>query len=145
MAWSARYGSALVSQANNHGTIFRMKKEKVALTLRLAEPGDAHAIAEMSRDYIESGLGWRYDPAHVLRAMRRRESAVLVACGRQTYVARERFRAELAAGERGEQGRRRARFPDRHFCPRTGGCQESGRGPGARSMRIMRIAASRPL
>jgi ribosomal protein S18 acetylase RimI-like enzyme len=77
-------------QANNHGTIFRMKKEKIALTLRLAETGDAHAIAEMSRDYIESGLGWRYDPAHVLRAMRRRESAVLVACGRQTYVARER-------------------------------------------------------
>ena len=67
-----------------------MKKEKVALTLRLAEPGDAHAIAEMSRDYIESGLGWRYDPAHVLRAMRRRETAVLVASGRQTYVARER-------------------------------------------------------
>lgn len=67
-----------------------MKKEKLALTLRLAEPGDAHAIAEMSRDYIESGLGWRYDPAHVLRAMRRRETAVLVASGRQTYVARER-------------------------------------------------------
>jgi ribosomal-protein-alanine N-acetyltransferase len=67
-----------------------MKKEKVALTLRLAEAGDAHAIAEMSRDYIESGLGWRYDPAHVLRAMRRRETAVLVASGRQTYVARER-------------------------------------------------------
>src|SRR5258705_9042595 len=67
-----------------------MKKEKVALTLRLAETGDAHAIAEMSRDYIESGLGWRYDPAHVLRAMRRRETAVLVAAGRQTYVARDR-------------------------------------------------------
>jgi ribosomal-protein-alanine N-acetyltransferase len=67
-----------------------MKKEKIALTLRLAEPGDAHAIAEMSRDYIESGLGWRYDPAHVLRAMRRRETAVLVAAGRQTYVARDR-------------------------------------------------------
>ena len=67
-----------------------MRKEKIALTLRLAEPGDAHAIAEMSRDYIESGLGWRYDPAHVLRAMRRRETAVLVAAGRQTYVARDR-------------------------------------------------------
>jgi ribosomal-protein-alanine N-acetyltransferase len=67
-----------------------VKKEKIALTLRLAETGDAHAIAEMSRDYVESGLGWRYDPAHVLRAMRRRETAVLVASGRQTYVARER-------------------------------------------------------
>ena len=67
-----------------------MKKEKLALTVRIAEPGDAHAIAEMSRDHIESGLGWRYDPAHVLRAMRRRETVVLAATGRQTYVARER-------------------------------------------------------
>ncbi len=67
-----------------------MKKEQLALTVRIAEPGDAHAIAEMSRDYIESGLGWRYDPAHVLRAMRRRETVVLAATGRQTYVARDR-------------------------------------------------------
>ena len=67
-----------------------MKKEQLALTVRIAEPGDAHAIAEMSRDHIESGLGWRYDPAHVLRAMRRRETVVLAATGRQTYVARDR-------------------------------------------------------
>ena len=64
-----------------------MKKEKVSVTIRIAEPGDARAIAEMSRDHIESGLGWRYDPAHVLRAMRRRETVVLAASGRPTYVA----------------------------------------------------------
>ena len=64
-----------------------MKKEKVSVTIRIAEPGDARAIAEMSRDYIESGLGWRYDPAHILRAMRRRESVVLAASERPTYVA----------------------------------------------------------
>ena len=58
-----------------------------SLTVRIAEPGDAHAIAEMSRDHIESGLGWRYDPAHVLRAMRRRETVVLAASGRPAYVA----------------------------------------------------------
>ena len=67
-----------------------MKKETTAVTLRLAEAGDARAIAEMSRDYIESGLGWRYDPAHIQRAMRRRETVVLAASERQTYVARER-------------------------------------------------------
>ena len=55
-----------------------MKKEKTALTIRLAEPGDARAIAEMSRDFIESGLGWRYDAASIQRAMKRRETAVIV-------------------------------------------------------------------
>jgi ribosomal protein S18 acetylase RimI-like enzyme len=74
----------------NHGTIVRVKKEQAASTIRIAESGDARAIAEMSRDFIESGLGWRYDPASIQRAMRRRETAVLVAAERQTYVARER-------------------------------------------------------
>ena len=91
MAWSAQSGSgkpsAPVPPPNNHGTIFGVKKEKLSVTIRVAEPGDARAIAEMSRDYIESGLGWRYDPAHILRAMRRRESVVLAASGRPTYVA----------------------------------------------------------
>lgn len=59
---------------------------EAAATIRIAEPRDAHAIAEMSRDHIESGLGWRYDAARVLRAMRRRETAVLAA---RAAVARE--------------------------------------------------------
>jgi ribosomal protein S18 acetylase RimI-like enzyme len=67
-----------------------VKKEKTALTIRLAEPGDARAIAEMSRDFIESGLGWRYDAASIQRAMKRRETAVIVASERQTYVAGEK-------------------------------------------------------
>jgi len=67
-----------------------MKKDVAAVTLRLAEPGDARAIAEMSRDFVESGLGWRYDPDHIQRVLRRRETVVLVAAERQTYVARER-------------------------------------------------------
>jgi hypothetical protein len=41
-----------------------------AITIRPAEPRDAQAIAAMSRDFIESGLGWKYDAARVLRAMR---------------------------------------------------------------------------
>jgi ribosomal-protein-alanine N-acetyltransferase len=67
-----------------------VKKEKTALTIRLAEAGDARAIAEMSRDFIESGLGWRYDANSIQRAMRRRETTVLVASERQTYVASDR-------------------------------------------------------
>ena len=51
-----------------------------AITIRPAEPRDAQAIAAMSRDFIESGLGWKYDAARVLRAMRDRETLAAVAC-----------------------------------------------------------------
>ena len=51
-----------------------------AITIRLAEPRDAQAIAMMSRDFIESGLGWKYDAARVLRAIRDRETLAVVAC-----------------------------------------------------------------
>jgi ribosomal-protein-alanine N-acetyltransferase len=51
-----------------------------AITIRPAEPRDAQAISAMSRDFIESGLGWKYDAARVLRAMRDRETLAVVAC-----------------------------------------------------------------
>ena len=51
-----------------------------AITIRLAEPRDAQAIAMMSRDFIESGLGWKYDAPRVMRAIRDRETVALVAC-----------------------------------------------------------------
>ena len=63
---------------------------KDRLVIRLAEPGDAPAIAAMSRDHIESGLGWRYDPPRILRALRHKDTVVLAATERNTYVARER-------------------------------------------------------
>lgn len=53
-----------------------------AITVRLAQPRDAHAIALMSRDLVESGLGWKYDAAHVLRAMRNPDTLAPVACDR---------------------------------------------------------------
>jgi ribosomal protein S18 acetylase RimI-like enzyme len=62
-----------------------------AITIRPAEPRDAQAIATMSRDFIESGLGWKYDAARVLRAMRERETLAVVACES----------AKAAAGARG--------------------------------------------
>src|SRR5438445_6044088 len=51
-----------------------------AITIRLAEPRDAQAIGLMSRDFIEAGLGWKYDAARVLRAIRDRETLAVVAC-----------------------------------------------------------------
>jgi len=52
-----------------------------AIAIRLAEPRDAQAIAVMSRDFIEAGLGWKYDAARVLRAIRDRDTLAVVACG----------------------------------------------------------------
>src|SRR2546426_3892912 len=51
-----------------------------AITIRIAEPRDAQPIALMSRDFIEAGLGWKYDAARVLRAIRDRETLAAVAC-----------------------------------------------------------------
>jgi len=34
----------------------------------------------MSRDFIEAGLGWKYDAARVMRAIRDRETLAAVAC-----------------------------------------------------------------
>jgi len=38
--------------------------------IRLALPGDARAIAEMSRDFIEHGLGWSWTMDRVLHSLR---------------------------------------------------------------------------
>lgn len=51
-----------------------------AITIRLAEPRDVQAIALMSRDFIEAGLGWKYDGPRVLRAIRDRDTLAVVAC-----------------------------------------------------------------
>jgi [ribosomal protein S18]-alanine N-acetyltransferase len=50
-----------------------------AISVRIAEPRDAQAIAMMSRDFIEAGLGWKYDAARVMRAIRDRETLAVVA------------------------------------------------------------------
>lgn len=36
----------------------------------LAGPADARGIAEMSRDYVEYGLGWSWTPSRVMKAIR---------------------------------------------------------------------------
>ena len=44
-----------------------------AISLRLAQVPDAHAISAMSRDLIERGLGWKYDAPKVARLIADRE------------------------------------------------------------------------
>lgn len=52
------------------------------ITLRLALPADARQIALMSRDLIEAGLGWSWNPARVEGALRQRDTLTVVACDR---------------------------------------------------------------
>jgi ribosomal protein S18 acetylase RimI-like enzyme len=47
--------------------------------IRIARPSDAQAIAEMSRDLIEHGLGWRWTPSRIRAALQDREINVAVA------------------------------------------------------------------
>lgn len=62
-------------------------------SVRLATPADAAAIARMSRDQIEHGLGWSWTEARIERAIRDRdinvavvrESATLLAFGIMSY------------------------------------------------------------
>ena len=53
-----------------------------AITLQPAVQRDARTIALMSREYIEHGLAWKYDPARVQAAIRRRDTTVLTAVDR---------------------------------------------------------------
>ena len=51
-----------------------------ARTLRLARLTDARVMAEMSRDLIESGLGWRYRPDRMTALIKDPDTTALVAC-----------------------------------------------------------------
>ena len=53
---------------------------KSELSLRLARPADAAAIANLSRDLIEYGLQWRWTPIRVAASIRAADVNVLIAC-----------------------------------------------------------------
>jgi len=55
-------------------------RSQADLTLRLAGEEDARIIATMSRELIETGLGWSWTPSRVLRAIRDPDTLTLVAC-----------------------------------------------------------------
>lgn len=50
------------------------------LTLRLARPGEASVIADLSRDLVEYGLDWRWTPMRVAASIRAPNVNVVVAC-----------------------------------------------------------------
>ena len=56
------------------------------LSLRLARPVDAAAIARLSRDQIEYGLRWRWTPKRVAASIRAPDVNVLVACVRENMA-----------------------------------------------------------
>jgi len=51
----------------------------LAFVIELAKDGDARVVAEMSRDYIETGLGWSWRANRVLRSIRASDVNVVVA------------------------------------------------------------------
>jgi [ribosomal protein S18]-alanine N-acetyltransferase len=53
-----------------------------ALNIRLARAHDARAVAAMSRDLIETGLGWKYDAPKIAGLIAEPEVLSLVACDR---------------------------------------------------------------
>jgi [ribosomal protein S18]-alanine N-acetyltransferase len=55
-------------------------KNPLATSLRLARADDAHALALMSRELIETGLAWRYTPQRMRALIGEPETTALVAC-----------------------------------------------------------------
>ena len=56
------------------------------ITLRLARRSDVPILAAMSRDLIETGLGWHYRPERVAKFLEDPETATVVACDRERTV-----------------------------------------------------------
>src|SRR6266571_1772960 len=57
------------------------------ITLRPGRPPDAVKIAAMSRDLIETGLGWSWGPDRVARSIANKDTFTLLACDRDRVVA----------------------------------------------------------
>jgi ribosomal-protein-alanine N-acetyltransferase len=56
-----------------------MASASSAASIRFATRADALGIAEMSRDFIEQGLGWSWTRERILRSLRNRDSNAIVA------------------------------------------------------------------
>jgi ribosomal-protein-alanine N-acetyltransferase len=57
------------------------------ITLRLGRLSDAERIALMSRDLIETGLGWSWTPARVARNIGCKDTVTLIACVQKRTIA----------------------------------------------------------
>jgi len=57
------------------------------IILRPGRTADAARIASMSRDLIETGLGWSWGPDRVARSIANKDTSTLLACDRDRVVA----------------------------------------------------------
>src|SRR5215207_8770422 len=57
----------------------RMSSATPAASIRFATRADGLGIAEMSRDFIEHGLGWSWTRERILRSLRHRDTNAIVA------------------------------------------------------------------
>jgi len=57
-----------------------------SIQLRLARAPDALAMAQMSRDLIETGLGWSYNAPKIARLIASADNLALAACDAQGLV-----------------------------------------------------------
>jgi ribosomal-protein-alanine N-acetyltransferase len=57
------------------------------ITLRLARFDEAPRIASMSRELIETGLGWSWTPERVARSIANQNTVTLTACNQERLVA----------------------------------------------------------
>ena len=56
-----------------------MRAEPASTSIRFASRADALAVAEMSRDLIETGLGWSWTKERVMRSLRHPDTNAIVA------------------------------------------------------------------
>jgi ribosomal-protein-alanine N-acetyltransferase len=66
-----------VGNGRGDGTIRAMPADPVRI--ELARESDAPALARMSRDFVEAGLGWTYRPPRVAALIRDAETAAILA------------------------------------------------------------------
>jgi len=57
------------------------------ITLRFGHPADATSIAVMSRELIESGLGWSWTPERVARSIRNPDTLTLIGADGPRIIA----------------------------------------------------------
>ena len=73
-----------------------MSSDSPAVSIRFATRADALGIAEMSRDFIEHGLGWSWTRERIMRNLRHRDTNAIVA-------VREADRAGFAIMKYGDE------------------------------------------
>jgi len=56
-------------------------------SVRLATPADAHGIAEMSREYIEYGLGWSWTRERIVKSIHDAATNVAIVREHETLLA----------------------------------------------------------